>query len=150
MGFLTGLRRLCRPEGRVILTTPNRRHRLLPFQRPWNTYHVREFRQRELRRLLEEVFPRVSVLGLRADEEIERVERERVRQDPLEVYTRPLRHLLPRAVRSWLGGLLGSPGTEAPGTEAPGPGTADVPLDRFRVEEDPAAEGLDLVAVCRP
>lgn len=147
--FLAGLRRLCRPGGRVLLTTPNRRHRLLPGQSPWNPYHVREFRQRELRELLEEVFPRVSVLGLRADEELERVERDRVRQDPLDVYTRPLRRLLPRGLRSWLGGLLPSPGGKDR-TEAEPAEPADVPLDRFRVEEDPAGDGLDLVAVCRP
>lgn len=149
--FLDGLRRLCHPEGRVILTTPNRRHRLLPLQPPWNPYHVREFRQGELADLLGKVFPRFSVLGLRADEEIERVERERVRQDPLEVYTRPLRRLLPRGLRSWLGDLLRSTGPTPGGREEESPAERpDVSVDRFRVEEDPDEEGLDLVAVCWP
>ena len=54
--FLRELRRVVRPGGVVLLTTPNAEWRLLPGQRPWNPYHLREYRADELRALLERHF----------------------------------------------------------------------------------------------
>lgn len=149
--FLDELRRICGPDGRVVITTPNRRHRLLPLQEPWNPYHVREFSRRQLAELLKGHFAEVDVLGLRATEEIERVERERVRQSPFRVYLRPLFSLIPVAIQRWVGTRLRS--------LAPSGATGEVDEARlkerlsvsdFRVEDDRAEMGLDLVAVCRP
>lgn len=147
--LLKELRRICAPEGRVVITTPNRYHRLLPFQRPWNPYHTREFDRDELADLLDGIWREVVILGLRAEEEIERVERERVRQSPLAVYSRPLRRVLPESLRTWLERIARRAGNSRTETES-GISPDQVTVDRFRVEEDPEGAGLDLVAVCRP
>lgn len=149
--FLGELRRICSPGGRVILTTPNRRHRLLPLQRPWNPYHVREFRRQEFANLLGECFSDITVLGLRAGEKIERVELERVRQNPLAVYAGPLRELIPDGALRWIGARLlswdGPAGTSDGETSPPG---HSISVQDFWIEEDREGKGLDLVAVCRP
>lgn len=149
-GFLRELQRICSPGGRVILTTPNRVHRLLPFQPPWNPYHEREFARDELESVLRGVFRKVSMKGLRADGPIERVELERVRQDPLWVYSRPLFRMFPEGLRRMLErrlfpGRTGDRSDLSPSSDPAG----EVTLDRFRVEEDGEGRGLDLVAVCR-
>ena len=55
--YLAEVRRVLKPGGRFFLTTPNRRLRLLPFEEPWNPYHVHEYRDAELARLLRSFFP---------------------------------------------------------------------------------------------
>lgn len=147
--FLDELSRICKTDGHIIFTTPNRRHRLLPLQPPWNPYHEREFDRKGLAELLNGRFSDVSLLGLRAVDDVEKLELARVRQDPLEVYTRPLRSLVPRSIRRWIR-RHSSMGTRD--DEEPDEGmTADqVSVTQFWVEEDSAGEGLDLVAVCHP
>lgn len=149
--FLRELRRVCRDGGRVVLTTPNRAHRLLPLQPPWNPYHTREFSRGELDDALRSVFGNVSLRGLRADEEIEHVELSRVRQDPLWVYSRPLFRLMPDRVRTWLEDRLFAESPQVSvDLEGTGASGGPVTVDRFRVEDDPDGKGLDLIAVCRP
>jgi SAM-dependent methyltransferase len=62
--YLEGLRRVARPDGTVILATPNAATRLDPGMTPWNRFHVREYRAEELRALLESVFGEVRMLGM--------------------------------------------------------------------------------------
>lgn len=44
--------RVLRPGGLLILVTPDRQHRLLRAQRPWNRWHVREYGMKELLELI--------------------------------------------------------------------------------------------------
>jgi SAM-dependent methyltransferase len=62
--YLSEIRRVLAPGGQLILITPDRSTRLLPFQRPWNRWHVREYGKRELARLLSQHFENVEVLGM--------------------------------------------------------------------------------------
>jgi SAM-dependent methyltransferase len=84
--FLAEVQRVLRPGGRFYMTTPNRRWRLLPMQRPWNPYHVREYRAAELRRVLRTAFDPVSIRGVSARPDILAFERSTVRQNPWHVY----------------------------------------------------------------
>lgn len=151
--FLKELRRICGEEGRVIVTTPNRAHRLLPFQPPWNPYHTREFGKDELEEILERVFSSVTVRGLRAEEELEEIELERVRQSPLLVYGGMLLRLLPEVLADWIREIrekiFPANGNEKNASDW-ALATDEVTVDRFEVVEDPQGKGLDLVAVCRP
>ncbi len=61
--FLREVRRLLRPDGILLLSTPNRRTYRRGADAPPNPFHVHEFRLRELRRALTEVFPAVAILG---------------------------------------------------------------------------------------
>ncbi len=77
--FFAEIRRVLRPGGRIILTTPNASMRLHPGTRPWDPFHVREFSAEELKALLARYFSRVEILGLFAVKPIYTVEYERIR-----------------------------------------------------------------------
>lgn len=169
--FLDEIRRVLVPDGLFVVTTPNRRLRLLPLQRPWNPYHAKEYTARELERVLGENFREVRVTGLRARPEVEAVERDRVRQDPVTVYLiRPLEHLfstiLPRALRRRLRPLRdrikgrsepdrlrrdnrGDTGSRNRASDPPDE-PLDVQLADFYLSDERYDEAIDLVAFCRP
>ena len=98
--FLREIRRVTRADGRVVVSTPNRNIRLLPFQKPWNRFHTREYSARDLQHLLEGFFAEVKVEGLFGSESLNEIERRRVRQKPLKVYVKtPLRKYLVEPLR---------------------------------------------------
>jgi SAM-dependent methyltransferase len=68
--YLSEVRRVLAPGGLLVLITPDRSTRLLPFQRPWNRWHVREYGKRELARLLARHFDQVELLGMTAKPEM--------------------------------------------------------------------------------
>ena len=78
--YLRELRRIVRPGGQIVLTTPNRALRLFPLQRPWNPYHVREYSRRSLSAELSTVFADAQILGVYASPDLMRIERARVHQ----------------------------------------------------------------------
>ncbi len=86
--FLREIRRVTRQDGQAIFTTPNRKIRLLPFQKPWNTFHEKEYSAQELKRLLTRYFTEVKVEGLFGPELLNEIERRRVRQKPFSVYVK--------------------------------------------------------------
>jgi 2-polyprenyl-3-methyl-5-hydroxy-6-metoxy-1,4-benzoquinol methylase len=75
--FLREIKRVLRPGGSALITTPNRLLRIDPGMKPWNPFHVREYVAGELVRELQPVFEEVKVMGLHGTEMIERVERGR-------------------------------------------------------------------------
>lgn len=54
--YLTEIKRVLKPGGKFICTTPNARRRLYPYQKPWNQHHLREYNSRNLRNTMEEHF----------------------------------------------------------------------------------------------
>ena len=68
--YLSEIRRVLAPGGQLILITPDRGTRLLPFQRPWNRWHVHEYGKREVGKLLRQFFKQVEVLGMTAKPEL--------------------------------------------------------------------------------
>lgn len=64
-------------DGVVVLSTPNARFRLLPFQNPWNRFHVREHTEKSLRRLVGRDFAASEWLGITLREPWLRFERRR-------------------------------------------------------------------------
>ncbi|WP_348716848.1 class I SAM-dependent methyltransferase [uncultured Alistipes sp.] len=91
--FVREVRRVLRPDGRFIVSTPNR-----PMSLTRNPWHVREYDAREFRELLGRRFRRVEALGVAGDERVMAYyekNREGVRRitrfDPLD-----LQHRLPR------------------------------------------------------
>lgn len=150
--YLREIRRVLAPGGQLILTTPNRSLRLLPFQRPWNPYHLREFSARQLRRRLQNVFAAVDVFGVAARAEVLAMEKTRVRQRPARVY--------PVMLAQWLERRLGLPlsrlGQEPRPGLAPPSGEDAIPrhcpahieLDDFFLSTT-AETAMDLFAVAR-
>lgn len=86
LDYLREIRRVLRTGGTFICSTPNKKLRLLPFQKPWNPEHRKEYDYKELSNLLSKVFEEVKVYGLCGSEGIFSIERNRVKQTPLKVY----------------------------------------------------------------
>jgi SAM-dependent methyltransferase len=68
--YLAEIRRVLAPGGQLLLVTPDRSTRLLPFQRPWNRWHLHEYDKRELAGTLARHFDHVEVLGMTGTREM--------------------------------------------------------------------------------
>ena len=68
--YLREISRVLQPGGVALLTTPNAAIRLDPGMRPWNRFHVLEYRPREFREQLEKVFATTEIFGMFGAEEL--------------------------------------------------------------------------------
>ncbi len=104
--LLSEVERVLRPDGILILSTPNRAVRLLPVQRPWNPEHLREYTLSALRRELERHFSSFTVLGVYGRPALNAFYRRLWRQNPFRVYSSwvlsILRVLTPAPVGVWM------------------------------------------------
>jgi len=75
--YLREARRVMKAGGTLVLITPDRRHRLLPGQKPWNRWHLREYGLDELADLAARQFNVVRRLRMGAAWPIAKVEIER-------------------------------------------------------------------------
>ena len=143
--FLEGVRAALKPDGVLMLTTPNRLASVSE-----NPVHLREYTAEELRELLRPLFSRVRILGVLGSEKVRAFDRERARQvqrilrlDPLGI-----RHLLPTAVVYFAFARLGAlVRRRARSVDAE---TRAIGVEDFRVVEEGLPDALDLVALCRP
>jgi len=155
IAFLKEIKRVLKPCGKLLLTTPNKKIRLLPFQKPWNKYHKKEYSAKELRKILRQVFPNVLIMGLRGKEEIEKIELSRVRQSPWEVYIkRPLFQLLkwtlPKQAIGFLKACKGSTYSikRSELNENHDAKVFSFSLEDFYLDTSHLDKSLDLVAIC--
>lgn len=84
--FFREAKRVLKVEGLLFITTPNRKFRLLSFQRPFNPEHYQEFTAKRLYKTLKTIFNEIEIKGIRAKKWIEEIERKRVRKSPYQVY----------------------------------------------------------------
>ncbi|MBH41218.1 MAG: hypothetical protein CL685_00710 [Candidatus Magasanikbacteria bacterium] len=107
--YLRELARVLKPGGTIIITTPNRGYRLLPFQKPWNEEHVREYHGPQLQKEVEEVFSSVDVRAISGVKEVVSIEHARVKQSPVAVYLRnPIKRLMRLVVPDLLNRFAGA------------------------------------------
>ncbi len=142
--LLREVRRVLKPEGLALITTPNRAYRLYEGQRPWNRYHAREYLAPELvRGALGDVLRCQGRRDLRrrADrlDRPARADRARklARLDPL-----GLRYRLPESLNAPLRRALRR-------TAQPEVDRSEFALDRIGHSPDAATDGLDLLALAR-
>ena len=76
--FLFEVKRVLKEQGRAYVTTPNRLLRLLPDQRPFNHYHVREYAPRELETLARRAGFSVRLEGIFGDASTQALELRRL------------------------------------------------------------------------
>jgi len=84
--FLCGVRKVLKKDGLFFVITPNRKFRLRPLQLPSNLEHYQEFTANELFGVLKEAFQDVSIMGIRAENWIEEIEKARVRNSIFSAY----------------------------------------------------------------
>lgn len=77
--YLAEISRVLKPGGVCIVATPDRGLRLLPFQKPWNMWHVREFSFRQFDRLLKHYFCSVQLYRMGGPAELLGIELSRIR-----------------------------------------------------------------------
>lgn len=67
--YLREASRVLAENGVLILITPDRKNRLFPYQKPWNRWHLREYKMTELYLLASEFFKieRALEMGMRED-----------------------------------------------------------------------------------
>ncbi len=78
--YLLEARRLLREGGILIVITPDRKNRLLPAQKPWNRWHVREYSQKSLNQLVSRHFSTTHELRLGAAWNVAKTEIRRYRK----------------------------------------------------------------------
>lgn len=139
--------RVLRPGGTLIVITPNRSVRLLPTQRPWNRWHLREYGAPGLARLFPTQDCSVEMRFMQAEGEVGRLELTRYRR--LKWLTLPATlPILPDAVR--IAALNAMHALDRPGTTT---GSASDSSSGFGLDECAIRIGpddrdaLNLVAV---
>ena len=102
--FVSEIHRVLKKGSKLILSTPNGENRLLNGKSPWNRFHVREYSTRSLNDLLSKFFIKTSMFGICANYEVEKIEKERIKQiamissfDPFNV-----RKIVPERFKSML------------------------------------------------
>jgi SAM-dependent methyltransferase len=132
--------------GSALISTPNRLLRLLPFQKPWNNYHRREYDPRGLARALGAVFSHVEISGITARPALLAIEKRRVKQNPLVAYPKMLAHLfLPAFVYNRLRGLKGKLNRQT-AAHAANFDVREFSTDDFYISEDGEREWINLLA----
>ena len=97
INFISEICRVLKLGGIFILTTPNKIYRLKQGQTPWNRFHVREYSRQELDSLLRTGFSDIRILGVKGNEEINKIEENRIKQNLKLISLDPLnlRRLMP-------------------------------------------------------
>jgi ubiquinone/menaquinone biosynthesis C-methylase UbiE len=142
--FLFEIKRVLRCNGIMLLTTPNRKIRLLPFQKPWNPNHQIEYSPRNLEKTLEKVFRSVNVFGLRATSSVEKIEKTRVKQKPYDVYLKGKLEFLHRCPKKGLSRFI-SEKNRHPFSETPI--DREMSIEDFYYTPQSLNQALDLLAI---
>jgi SAM-dependent methyltransferase len=78
--YLAEIRRVLRPGGHLVLVTPDRSTRLLPLQKPWNRWHLKEYSADSLQRQVAAYFPDLQVLRMSGRRDVIDIELRRCRK----------------------------------------------------------------------
>jgi ubiquinone/menaquinone biosynthesis C-methylase UbiE len=152
--YLEEVKYVLKNAGVFIVSTPNRKLRLLPLQKPWNPDHKKEYDSQELRRVLERAFPDVRIVGLSASRVAYLVEYNRVKQNPFHVYLiHPAVSLMSRILlnftslkklymRFGLKNILHK-------TRHSEIGSCNITLKDFNISSDDLDTCLDLYGICK-
>ncbi|NMX21367.1 hypothetical protein C5S30_02795 [ANME-1 cluster archaeon GoMg4] len=141
--FVLEIYRILKQKGLFMLTTPNRTCRLKPEQKPWNPFHVREYYPYELENLLKSIFHEVQILGIRGKEEVQKIEINRVKPNPLISFDfLNLRRFLPDSIKKKLANIMNRRKLKTEHNDF----RAKYSIEDFYVDD--ANQSLDIFGVC--
>jgi len=155
MSYLLEIKRVLKEGGIFLCSTPNKKLRLLPFQKPWNPEHKKEYNCKELKNLLSKVFEEVVVYGLVASEDVLSLERKRVKQNPFKVYiVKPfywvVKNILPNSLLVRLKRNVGSnKHSKKKQRLVEQEFLAEFSLKNFAIDQSCPDDCLDLLGICR-
>jgi SAM-dependent methyltransferase len=142
--FLEALRAKVKPDGRLLLTTPNR---LKSFSE--NPFHLREYAPDELMKLLRSAFGKVTLLGIHGNDKVrafdigrEKAVKRILKLDPLNLRKRLPRWLILPAFTALSAVVRRRARSQS--------GAALIEPEDFRVTGENPDEALDLLALCEP
>lgn len=108
--YLHEVDRVLAPGGVLLLVTPDRSTRLLPFQRPWNRWHLTEYSAQSLERVLRRHFHQIDMLAMSGARDVIQVELNRCNRVKwltlpmtLPIYPDGIRVALLNLVHRWRG-----------------------------------------------
>jgi 2-polyprenyl-3-methyl-5-hydroxy-6-metoxy-1,4-benzoquinol methylase len=144
--YLVELRRVLRPGGTCVVSTPNKRWFSDNRTTLHNPYHVREYYAAELAALLGEYFPAVTLLGQHDGARAQVVRRAQTAYGRLldRSGLRRLRRVVPRRLRTWAHQLFVDLASRARGVRPAAIDAGDYTFSSDRVDE-----AQILVGVCR-
>jgi ubiquinone/menaquinone biosynthesis C-methylase UbiE len=156
LNYLSEIHRVLNREGTLLVTTPNSRMRLQPFEKPWNPEHEKEYKAEELKELLSQVFQEAKVYGLSDSDGIKATGYGRKKHSPLQAYLvlpvyRALGNLLPPPVLNRLKKLKRH-FYRHPTNDQPLPQDTFIhsfSLNDFKLEPNCPEDCLDLYGICR-
>jgi len=105
--FLYETKRVLKKGGTLLITTPNSKFRLLPFQKPFNPEHYQEFTIKKISKVLGNIFEDIQIKGIKAKKWIEKIEKKRVRTSPCRFYVyKPLHKFLNKILLTKIKNLI--------------------------------------------
>jgi SAM-dependent methyltransferase len=151
--FVSEIYRILKPNGILIMTTPNKIYRLKPGQKPWNLYHIREYYPVELFQLCKSSFVHVEVMGVVGDEEIQRLEMKRCKaglNGPKRFFARAVTRIfvifMPAFVKRFLKKLLRRESTTfREDTHF----ASEYSVANYSIVRDHLETSLDVLCICR-
>jgi ubiquinone/menaquinone biosynthesis C-methylase UbiE len=152
--YLSEIKRVLKDGGVFVASTPNKKLRLLPFQRPWNPEHKKEYNHSNFKKTLSSIFEEVKVYGLKGSEEIQSIERNRVKQNPFNVYViRPLiplsRRMLPYRILFQLKRMKKSVVRDRKKHRSISKSGKKIRIDDFKLLSDCPKDCLDFYGICK-
>ena len=162
--YLAEIFRVMKPQGIAIFTTPNAAIRLDPGMKPWNEFHVREYRGAELASVLRSRFSEVTIHGLFAAESFYAIEYDRCQKARRIARWKAGDGAWPRSLRGCEEALAGIalrvlpkfaiaalrklPRRVAPGARIDRPLAAEFSTSDLFYRQDNLEGALDLMAIC--
>ncbi len=152
--YLNEIKRLLKPGSLIIITTPNRKFRLYPCQKPKNKFHKIEYTPKQLYKLLNKHYREVNISVVRSNKTIEKIEKKRVKT-PLHHYLvlLPVKRLLLSIGKTFkikfiINFFNKRNGNKAESLQA-SPIINNYNVNDFYITDKNLNKGIDLIATCK-
>ena len=148
--FVAEIYRVLKNNGRCFIATPNGETRLKPNQKPWNRFHIREYSDKQLAAVLGKSFQKVDVFGLKASDEIMKLEFARIHRGPFISLALKLglRRIIPQALDPYIARFMGILKGQKKINEQNQDFKDRLTIKDFWLEKDNVPSCLDLFSQC--